>query len=76
MVGFGTHSDPAGTQSDDTSLTIDYIVEKGEVDYTDIMNKFCEWVINYKYTPSNFRFDIGYTCFKAIYNFTKIIWNS
>lgn len=74
MVGFGTHSVPAGSWSDDTSMTIatiDSIIEKGEFDYTDIMNKFCEWVIDYKYTPSNFRFDIGHTCFKAIYNFTK-----
>ena len=74
MVGFGSHNVPAGSWSDDTSMTIatmDSIIKKQKIDYTDIMNKFCEWVVDYKYTPCNFRFDIGHTCFKAIYNFTN-----
>lgn len=74
MVGFGTHNVPAGSWSDDTSMTIatmDSIIEKETIDYTDIMNKYCEWVVNYKYTSCNLRFDIGQTCFEAICNYAN-----
>ncbi len=74
MVGFGSHSVPAGSWSDDTSMTIatmDSYIEKKSIDYKDIMDKYVEWVVNYKYTPCNFRFDIGDTCFKAIYNYSR-----
>ena len=50
MIGFGSHNVPAGSWSDDTSMTIatmDSIIEKGEIDYTDIMNKYCEWAVDY-----------------------------
>lgn len=74
MVGFGTHMVPAGAWSDDTSMTIatmDSIIEKKNIDYQDIMEKFYEWVVEYKYTATNFRFDIGNTCAEAIYNYAK-----
>lgn len=74
LVGYGSHSVPAGSWSDDTSMTIatmDSIIEKKTIDYQDIMEKFYEWVVNYKYTPTNFRFDIGHTCFQAIFNYSK-----
>ncbi|MEG1821057.1 MAG: ADP-ribosylglycohydrolase family protein [Malacoplasma sp.] len=74
MCGFGSHNVPAGCWSDDTSMTIatmDSFIEKQQFNYNDIMNKFVEWVVHYKYTPCNFRFDIGNTCFEAIYNYNK-----
>lgn len=74
MIGFGTHDVPAGSWSDDTSMTIatiDSIIEKKNIDYENIMKKWYEWVVDYKYTPSNFRFDIGHTCAEAIYNYAK-----
>ena len=44
MTGYGTHSQPAGTWSDDTSMiiaTIDSIINNnGNIDYKDIMNNF------------------------------------
>ena len=43
MVGYGSHSVPAGSWSDDTSMTIatmDSIIEKKTIDYQDIMEKF------------------------------------
>ena len=74
MIGFGSHQVPAGSWSDDTSMTIatmDSIIQNKTIDYKDIMNKFCDWAVDYKYTPTNFRFDIGHTCAKAIYNYSK-----
>lgn len=74
MVGFGSHDVPAGSWSDDTSMTIatmDSYIEKKSIDYKDIMDKYVEWVVQYKYTPCNFRFDIGHTCAKAIYNYSR-----
>lgn len=74
MKGFGSHDVPAGAWSDDTSMTIalvDSIVEKGEIDYTDIMDKFHDWVMFGKYTPTGKMFDIGTTCLQAISNYAK-----
>ena len=74
MLCFGTHSVPAGFWSDDTSMTIatmDSYVQKNKFDYKNIMDKWYEWAVNYKYTPVNLRFDIGHTCFEAIYNYSK-----
>ena len=74
MLCFGTHSVPAGSWSDDTSMTIatmDSYIQKNKFDYKDIMDKWYEWAVNYKYTSVNLRFDIGHTCFEAIYNYSK-----
>ena len=62
MVGFGSHSVPAGTWSDDTSMTIaamDSICENRSIDYDDIMNRFCKWAKDAKYTATGVVFDIG-----------------
>lgn len=62
MVGFGSHSVPAGTWSDDTSMTIaamDSICDNRGIDYDDIMDKFCQWAKNAKYTATGVLFDIG-----------------
>ena len=69
MVGYGSHSVPAGTWSDDTSMTIatmDSIREKETIDYDDIMNKYCEWAKKSKYTATDRLFDIGIGTRKAI----------
>ncbi len=70
MRGFGTHGQPAGTWSDDTSMTLcllDSLV-KG-LDYYDIMSKFFEWFDEGKYTPFGEVFDIGISTRKAINRF-------
>lgn len=72
MIGHGTHNMPKGTWSDDTSMilaTIDSIVECSEINYEDIMNKFCEWRDNAKYTATNKFFDIGIATSKALNNY-------
>ena len=71
MRGFGTYLQPKGTWSDDSSMTIATmasIVNKNGIDYDDIMNEFCEWLYNDKYSQ-NATFDVGNTTETAIYNY-------
>lgn len=68
MTGYGTHRQPAGTWSDDTSMTIatcDSIRECGKVDTADIFNKFKVWYFENQYTVDGL-FDIGGTTAQAI----------
>lgn len=65
MIGYGTHNQPEGTWSDDTSLliaTIDSINAKCDIDLVDIANKFVSWKNHAEYTPYREVFDIGNTC--------------
>ena len=60
---------PAGTWSDDTSLTIalaDALCDCDEIDYEKIMRNFYLWISEGKFTPYFKAFDIGNTCFKAL----------
>ena len=69
MVGYGSHHVPAGTWSDDTSMTIatmDSMQEKGGIDYCDIMDKFLAWATKSKYTNNGKLFDIGNTTSRAL----------
>lgn len=68
MIGYGTHHQPAGTWSDDTSMTIatcDSIRECGKVDTSDIFKKFEDWYFRSRYTVDGL-FDIGGTTALAI----------
>ena len=61
MVGHGTHDQPAGTWSDDTSMTLailDSFRELGRIDVGDIRSRFCDWYENDAYTCGRL-FDIG-----------------
>lgn len=54
MTGYGTHFQPAGTWSDDTSMTIATcasIKRKRAIDCSDIMKNFHDWYYNGAYTP-------------------------
>ena len=71
MVGYGTYNLPAGSWSDDTSMTLcalDVLAE-GEVDYRRIMENFHSWYSKGDYTPGDDCFDIGGTCLRAIQNY-------
>ena len=71
MVGYGTYNLPAGSWSDDTSMTLcalDVLAE-GEVDYRRIMENFHSWYSKGAYTPGDDCFDIGGTCLQAIRNY-------
>lgn len=61
MVGHGSHSQPAGTWSDDTSMalaTCDSIRERGRIDVADMRRRFERWYRNGAYTVDGL-FDIG-----------------
>lgn len=69
MIGYGTHNQPAGTWSDDTSMTLatcDSIRECGTVDCEDMLKKFREWLFNAAYTVDNKVFDAGGTTVSAL----------
>ena len=67
MRAYGTHNQPAGTWSDDTSMTLCTLksLTKG-VDYDDIMNRFCRWVDDGYMTAYGKLFDIGRTTLYAL----------
>lgn len=64
MIGYGTHNQPAGTWSDDTSMTLatcDSIKQCGGIDIGDMRNRFRDWLYGAKYTVDNKVFDVGGT---------------
>ena len=74
MVGYGTHSVPEGTWSDDTSMvlaTMDSINEKDGIDCNDMMDKFLSWYNDGKYTTDGNVFDIGITTANSLSKYNK-----
>lgn len=72
MREYGTHYQPKGTWSDDSSMTLatmESIIQSGGINYEDMMNRFHEWRVNGAYTPHGSVFDIGITCSGAIDRF-------
>jgi ADP-ribosylglycohydrolase len=69
MIGFGTHNQPPGTWSDDSSLAFclaDSLCNGFNIN--DIAKKFIKWYDEALWTPHNEVFDIGNTTHKAIIN--------
>lgn len=69
MMEYGTHYQPKGTWSDDSSMmlcTLDSLGDKGEIDYDDIMAKFASWLYEGEYTPYGEAFDYGGATCRAI----------
>ncbi len=69
MKADGTYNMPAGTWSDDTSMTIatlHSIIETGTIDTNDMADKFLKWFRNAEYTATNKTFDIGRTTLQAL----------
>lgn len=74
MVENGSHHQPLGTWSDDTSMTIatmDSIAQTGEISVTDIMNRFLSWYRNADYTAGNLVFDMGITTQISLDNYSR-----
>ena len=72
MTGYGTHQQPEGTWSDDTSMilaTLDGITNSGYIDYYEIANNFCLWAGGKKYNPHGKLFDIGITTHNSLKNY-------
>ena len=69
MREYGTHYQPKGTWSDDSSLllaSMDSIAKKQDVDFEDMMKRFVAWRVDYEYTPHGVVFDIGNACARSI----------
>ena len=71
MRGFGTYPYPAGTWSDDTSMSLCALEALTHDDWTweSIMDNFISWLAEGKFTPSGEAFDVGRTCLKSIMNY-------
>lgn len=70
----GVHNVEKGSWSDDTSMviaTIDSIINKGCLDYKDIMNNFIKINSEGKFTSLGYAFDVGLTITKALNNYIK-----
>ena len=67
MRAYGTHHQPAGSWSDDTTMALCTLesLTKG-VDYDDMMDRFCRWVDEGYMTPHGKLFDIGRTTLHAL----------
>ncbi len=67
MRGYGTHRQPAGTWSDDSSLTF-CLAEMlcGQYDLKNLANRFVNWKEYSYWTPHGNVFDIGMTTAEAI----------
>lgn len=72
MGGYGTHNQPPGTWSDDSSLTF-CLMESlcNGLDYVDIGLKFQDWFYNSYWTPHGKVFDFGGTTAEAIKNLRR-----
>ena len=70
MLEYGTHNQPKGTWSDDSSMafcTVISLTEKG-LDIEDIRKRFEDWYYNDYMTPHGRVFDCGITVANAIRN--------
>lgn len=62
MREYGTHDQPRGTWTDDSSMmlaTLSSIIQKNGTDLFDIMDQFSKWLYEGKYSPFGEVFDIG-----------------
>lgn len=74
MLEYGTHNQPIGTWSDDSSMviaTIDSIINNKGINYNDIMDNFLKWCKEGLYTPEGIVFDIGNATSAALYKYNK-----
>lgn len=72
MVGGGAYRKPAGSWTDDTSMTLcllDSLAQKGTLDYDHVMENFVQWLFKNKYTPNCRAYDVGQTCSSAIFSY-------
>ena len=69
IIGYGTHNQPPGTFSDDSSLTF-CLAEALTIDFNlqRIAENFINWANNGYWTATNVVFDIGNATSEAIHN--------
>ena len=69
MRAFGTHHQPAGTWSDDTSMilaTMTGLIKSGGYDPIAVMREFLAWKEEARHTPHGVVFDIGHATSAAL----------
>ena len=73
MNGYGTHHQPAGTWSDDSSLTFCLAESlRNGYDLKDIAERFIQWLHESYWTARGEVFDVGNTTVRAIMRLKKI----
>ena len=74
MRGYGTFNLPAGSWTDDSSLTLallESIQRTGGIDYKDIMDNFVKWLDDGEFTPYGYSYDIGRGTMSAINRYKR-----
>jgi ADP-ribosylglycohydrolase len=73
MQGFGTYPMPAGSWSDDTSMSLCALEAMCHENWSwdMIMNNFAFWLENGDFTPIGETFDVGRTCLEAIVRYKR-----
>lgn len=74
MRGFGTFNLPAGSWTDDSSLTLallESIKRNGGIDCADIMDNFVKWLDDGAFTPYGYAYDIGRGTINAIRKYKR-----
>lgn len=74
MLEYGSHEQPRGTWSDDTSMTLatmDSIIKCFGISTVDMGKRFVKWMEDSEYTANGERFDIGRTTLIALSRFEK-----
>jgi len=74
MRGYGTHHQPPGTWSDDTSMTLcllESLTRLGHIDHQDIMDNFVGWLRKAEFTATNVTFDVGMASQSAIFRYEQ-----
>ena len=74
MRGYGTFNLPAGSWTDDSSLTLallESIRRTGVIDYTDIMENFVKWLDDGAFTPYGYAYDIGGCTMSALVRYQR-----
>lgn len=69
MIGHGTYDQPAGTWSDDSSMTlatIESLMAANGYNKRDMAKKFVAWMECAHYTPGGVTFDVGMTTRQAL----------
>jgi len=68
MRGHGSHDMPAGSWSDDTSMTLCALeaLSAEEFSWDRVMYNFGSWFYKDEFTPTGYMFDVGGTCERAI----------
>ena len=72
--GFGSHFVPAGTWSDDTSMTLcalDALAQE-TFSWESVMDNFVKWERDAAFTATDELFDIGLSCQRAIDNYARL----